>query len=196
LDFGVRHQSNRIRFNTDFYHYRINDFVYLAYLDEDNDGQIDIEDNLPVAAYSQNNAAYTGAEVNFEADIHKNLGVFFKGDVVRAKLVDSELNLPRIPPARASIGLEFKYKGLSVKPEGSFASPQTRLYPLEIRTPGYGLFNVSASYIIGKPHYAHIFGVNAYNLFDKEYRNHLSFIKELAPEIGRGVRFTYTFRFF
>lgn len=196
LDFGLRHQSNRFRFDANFYYYRISDFVYLAYVDEDGDGLVDIEDNLPVAEYAQNDASYTGAEVSFEADVNKYLGVFVKADVVRAKLIDSGFNLPRIPPAHANIGLEFKYKGLSVKPEGVFASPQTNLYPLEIRTPGYGLFNVSASYIIGKPHYAHIFGINAYNLFNKEYRNHLSFIKELAPEIGRGVRFTYTFRFF
>lgn len=196
LDFSLRHQTNRFRFETNFYHYRISDFVYLAYVDDDNDGIVDIEDNLPVAAYSQNNATYTGAEVNFDADLNNYLGVFVKGDLVRAKLTNLDYNLPRIPPARVSVGLDLKYKGLSFRPEGSFASAQDRLYPLEIRTPGYGLFNVTASYIIGKPHYAHIFGVNAYNLFDKEYRNHLSFIKELAPEIGRGMRFTYTFRFF
>lgn len=196
LDFGLRHQSNRFHFEANFYYYRISDFVYLAYIDANRDGKIDIEDNLPVAAYSQNDASYTGAEVSFDTDVNKYLGVFVKADVVRAKLIDSNLNLPRIPPAHASVGLELKYKGLSVKPEGSFSSPQTKLYPLEIRTAGYGLFNVSASYIIGKPHYAHIFGVNAYNLLDKEYRNHLSFIKELAPEIGRGIRFTYTVRFF
>jgi iron complex outermembrane receptor protein len=38
--------------------------------------------------------------------------------------------------------------------------------------------------------------VEAFNLGDRLYRNHLSFIKELAPEIGRGVRFGYTLRFF
>ena len=31
---------------------------------------------------------------------------------------------------------------------------------------------------------------------DRLYRNHLSFIKEVAPEIGRGVRFTYTMNFY
>jgi iron complex outermembrane receptor protein len=28
------------------------------------------------------------------------------------------------------------------------------------------------------------------------YRNHLSFIKAFAPEIGRGARFGYTVQFF
>ncbi len=196
LDFSLRHQSNRFRFETNFYYYRINNFVYLGYIDEDNNGQIDITDNLPTARYLQGSSQYTGAEISFDTDVNKYLNVFFNGDYVRANLTDSNLNLPRIPPAHARIGIELKYKGLSVKPEGVFASPQEKLYPLETRSPGYGLFNVSANYIIGKQHYAHIFGVNAYNLFDKEYRNHLSFIKDLAPEIGRGVRFTYTVRFF
>jgi iron complex outermembrane receptor protein len=83
-----------------------------------------------------------------------------------------------------------------VRPEAYFAGAQNRLYPLERRTAGYGIFNLAGSYTRGTEHHAQIFSVNAFNLFDKEYRNHLSFIKELAPEIGRGVRFSYTVRFF
>jgi iron complex outermembrane receptor protein len=41
-----------------------------------------------------------------------------------------------------------------------------------------------------------MFSVNLYNAGDRLYRNHLSFIKEFAPEIGRGVQFSYTIRFF
>jgi len=42
----------------------------------------------------------------------------------------------------------------------------------------------------------HVFSVLVFNATDRLYRNHLSFIKDLAPEIGRGVRVTYTVRFF
>lgn len=196
IDFGLRHQSNRVRFETNFYYYRINDFVFLAFADEDNDGDVDIEDGLPVANYTQANSQYYGAEFNLDANLNQYVGFFVNGDVVRAKLTDSDINLPRIPPARLKMGLDFKYKGLSVRPEGVFVSAQENLFPLETRTAGYGLFNVGGSYVIGTQHFAHIFGVNGYNLFDKEYRNHLSFIKDLTPEIGRGVRFSYTVRFF
>ena len=41
-----------------------------------------------------------------------------------------------------------------------------------------------------------MFGVNLFNVGDRLYRNHLSFIKEFAPEIGRGVRITYTMNFY
>jgi iron complex outermembrane receptor protein len=38
--------------------------------------------------------------------------------------------------------------------------------------------------------------VNVFNASDRLYRNHLSFIKEFAPEMGRGVRFSYTMHFY
>jgi iron complex outermembrane receptor protein len=83
-----------------------------------------------------------------------------------------------------------------VRPEAVFAADQDKTFPLETRTAGYGIVNVAASYTISRQHQAHIFSVNAYNLTDKLYRNHVSFIKDLVPEIGRGIRFGYTLRFF
>jgi iron complex outermembrane receptor protein len=38
--------------------------------------------------------------------------------------------------------------------------------------------------------------VNLFNTGNRLYRNHLSFIKDVAPEIGRGVSFSYSVRFF
>jgi len=164
--------------------------------DADGDGQVDIEDNLPVLAYSQDKSRYWGAEFNFDTDLNKYFNLFFNADYVRAELTDLNLNLPRIPPAHAKFGVNYKIKGFNLRPEVELASAQTKLFPLERRTAGYGIFNVAANYTIGKAHLAHIFSVNAYNLSNKEYRNHLSFIKELAPEVGRGVKFSYTIRFF
>jgi iron complex outermembrane recepter protein len=196
IDFSLRQDSERVRAEFNVYYYRINNFIYLAYADDDADGNIDIEDNLPVARYSQGNSQYFGAEANLDVKVNKYLRAIFNADMVRAKLIDADLNLPRIPPARAKIGLDFSYKNLNVRPEINFAGAQNRLYPLERRTAGYGLVNVAANYILGKSKYAQIFSVSAYNLTNKEYRNHLSFIKDYAPEIGRGVRFSYAIRFF
>lgn len=196
VDLSLRHQSNRFRFTGDVFHYRINNYVFLAHQDEDGDGEIDIEDGLPVGRYSQADASYTGLELNADVRFNDLIGAFAGFDYVRAKLVDGEINLPRIPPARGRIGLDLRYKGLSLRPEAVFAADQDNVFPLETRTAGYGIFNVAGSYTISRQHAAHIFSVNAYNLTDKLYRNHVSFIKELVPEIGRGVRFGYTVRFF
>lgn len=196
IDLSLRHQSERFNITGDIYYYRINNFVFLAHQDEDGDGQVDIEDGLPVGRYEQENAAYWGAELSADVTFHKYLGGFASFDMVRAELVDLDMDLPRIPPARARVGLDFRYKGLSVRPEAVFAADQKRVFPLEKPTAGYGIVNVGGSYTIGGQHSAHIFTVNAYNLTDRLYRNHTSFIKELVPEIGRGVRFGYTVRFF
>jgi iron complex outermembrane receptor protein len=149
-----------------------------------------------VARYEQADAGYFGAELSADVTFNKYVGGFLSLDTVRAKLVDNDINLPRIPPARARIGLDLRYKGLSVRPEAIFAGRQDKVFPLETPTAGYGIVNLAGSYTIGRQHYAHVFSFNAYNLTDKLYRNHLSFIKEFAPEIGRGIRVGYTIRFF
>jgi len=196
VDFSLRHQSERFRITGDIYYYRINNFVFLAYQDEDGNGDVDIEDGLPVGRYEQTNAGYFGAELSADFTFNDYLGAFVSLDMVRAKLIDEGLDVPRIPPGRARFGLDFRYKGLSVRPEAIFASRQDKVYPLETPTAGYGLFNVGASYTIGKQHVAHIFSMNAFNLTNKLYRNHTNFVKDLVPEMGRGVRFGYTVRFF
>lgn len=199
IEFSLKQRLNRVRVDGSFFYYGINNFVYLAPQDADGDGLIDVEDNLPIADYLQDDARFVGADLTVDVDINRYVGAFVNADVVSARLRGgSDLPLPRITPARLRAGLDFRYKGLSVRPEGVFASrkSETDVYPLETPTAGYGLFNVNASYTIGREHYAHIFTLSAANLNDRLYRNHLSFIKDLAPEAGRGVRLSYTFRFF
>jgi iron complex outermembrane recepter protein len=70
------------------------------------------------------------------------------------------------------------------------------LFTNETPTAGYGTANVSTSYIISRKHFAHIFSLSGYNLNNKLYFNHISFIKDISPEIGRGLRASYTVRWF
>jgi iron complex outermembrane receptor protein len=196
VDFSLRHQSDRFNIRGDVYYYRLNNFVFLAPQDEDGDGQVDIEDGLPVGRYEQEDAEYFGAELNADVRFNNYIGAFANFDYVRARLADISTNIPRIPPARARVGLDLRYKNLSVRPEAVFAGRQTKIFPLETETAGYGLINVGGSYTIGRQHYAHVFSINGYNLTNKLYRNHVNFIKDLLPEVGRGVRFSYTLRVF
>jgi iron complex outermembrane recepter protein len=196
IDVSLRHQSDKFRFTGDVYYYNIDNFVYFAYQDADGDGQVDIEDGLPVARYEQAKAKYLGVELGVDATFNKYLGGFISADAVRARLTDLDRNLPRIPPARIRAGFDIRYRDLNIRPEAVFAGKQNKTAPLETPTAGYGIVNISGTYTIARQHFAHIFTFNAYNLTDKLYRNHLSFIKEFAPEIGRGIRFGYTVRFF
>ncbi len=189
IDFSLRHDSKRVRGTANFYYYNIKDFVFLAPTGE-------IKDNLIEAVYDQADSRFTGTELNLDFATHENLWVNLGYDYVNAELKETGTPLPRIPPMRGRVGLDWRYKAFDVKPEVSFVKDQDRIFPTETRTAGYTLFDLSASYTIAHPHYAQVFSVNAFNLGDRLYRNHLSFIKDLAPEIGRGVRFSYTIRYF
>ena len=197
VEFSFKQNIRRFRFDGGVFYYRINDFVFQALVDEDADGVPDVIENLPVRRYLQSDSRFVGADVNMDFDINRYLGVFFVGDVVNAELANGT-PLPRITPARARFGLDVKYRGLSFRPETLFVARKSRgdIFPLETPTGGYGLFNINASYTYGNEHHAHIFSFSGNNLTNRLYYNHLSYIKDLAPEPGRGLRASYTFRFF
>ena len=189
LDFGVRHSSKRIRFEANGFYYHIRDFIFLAPTG-------DVEDDLTVAEYDQGTTRYAGMEARFDAALHKAVWLNLGLDYVNAKLTETDTPLPRIPPLRGRVGLELRYKGLLLNPEMVMANHQDRIFPTESPTAGYAVFNLSGSYLLARQHVAHVISFNFFNVGDTLYRNHLSFIKDFAPEMGRGLRVTYTLRFF
>ena len=189
LDFGVRQTSKRVRFEANGFYYTIQDFVFLAPTG-------DVEDGLLVANYDQGTTRYTGAEARLDTQLHPAVWLNLSVDYVNAKLTETNTPLPRIPPLRARAGLEWRYKNLLLSPEIVMANRQDRIFPTETPTAGYAVANLSGSYLIAGQHRAQIIAFNFFNIGDTLYRNHLSFIKEFAPEMGRGFRVTYTLRFF
>ena len=189
LDFGVRHSSKRVRFEANGFYYHIRDFIFLAPTG-------DVEDGLAVADYDQGTTRYAGMEARFDTALHKAVWLNLGLDYVNAKLTETDTPLPRIPPLRGRVGLELRYKGLLLNPEMVMANHQDRIFPTESPTAGYAVFNLSGSYLLARQHVAHVISFNFFNVGDTLYRNHLSFIKDFAPEMGRGLRVTYTLRFF
>ena len=120
-----------------------------------------------------------------------NVGVGF----VDAELKTGEA-LPRIPPLRGRVSVDLPYRGVTVTPELLVAARQNQVFRGESDTSGYSVFNLKASYVLARSHVGHILSVRGYNLTNKLYRNHTSFIKDFAPEIGRGVTPGYSVRFF
>jgi iron complex outermembrane receptor protein len=188
IDAGLRHSGARLRGELNFFYYGIGNFVYLAPTGE-------VEDGLPAGEYEQAASRFTGAEAGLDVALRESLWLNFGADYVNAKLKEGG-HLPRIPPLRGRVGIEYRKSGFTLRPELRMAMDQNNTFLNETRTPGYTVFNCNATYTVAQQHAAHIFGVEVFNLGDRLYRNHLSFIKERAPEIGRGVRFVYTVRFF
>jgi iron complex outermembrane receptor protein len=189
VDVSLRHIGSRIRAEANFFHYDLGNYVFLFLTGEEREG-------LREALFSQGNARYTGTELILNAGVHPNLWLDLGFDYVRATLKTSDTPLPRIPPGRGHIGIEGRYRGFSIKPEVILANRQGRVFTGETPTAGYALFNLNAAYTIPVQHFSHHIAFTAFNLGDRLYRNHLSLIKDAAPEIGRGVRLTYSVKFF
>jgi len=190
VDFSLRHNNERVRIEINIYYYRLRNFVFPAFT-----GQTDPASSLRIVNYTQGNSRYVGSEASIEARVLSGLWLNGQVGYVQAELTQQNKPLPRIPPLRGTLGLDWRHRAISVRPELILANRQRRLFDHENPTAGYGLFNLSASYTIVTRRVAHVFSVGAYNLGDKLHHNHLSFIKEFAPEIGRNVRINYTLRF-
>jgi iron complex outermembrane receptor protein len=190
IDLSLRQQNKRIKAEANFYYYHFKDFVFLAPTDE-----VDKDSGFVIAEYLQGNSRFFGTELSLDITANKYLNFLAGLDYVNAALTDGT-PLPRISPLRGRVGFDFHVKNLSVKPEFVAVDRQDRVFINETPTAGYGTINLNASYVISRKHYANIFSVNAFNLNNKLYYNHISFIKDISPEIGRGVRFSYTVRFY
>jgi iron complex outermembrane receptor protein len=189
IDLSLRHQQPRMRAEANFFYYDIRNFVFL-----DPTGAV--QDDLNVFNYAQAHSRFVGMEAAFDVAIHPNLWINLGMDSVNAKIKETDTPLPRIPPIRSRSGVEFRWEGLSIKPEVEMARAQENLAAFETRTPGYAVFNLKGSYSIVRQHAIHMISANFFNMGDRLYRNHVSFVKDDAPEIGRGVSFGYSVRFF
>ncbi|MEP6569299.1 MAG: TonB-dependent receptor [Acidobacteriota bacterium] len=190
IDLSLRHQDGRTRAEVNFFYYDIKNFVFLEPTEV-----IDVDTDLPISFYVQGNSRFFGAEASLDVKANKYVDLFANFDYVNAEL-KSGTPLPRIPPLRTHLGLDAHYKYLTVRPELTLAAHQERVFTEETTTDGYAVLNLAGNIIIPKKHFAHIFSVYGYNLTNQLYFNHVSFIKEFSPEIGRGVRGSYTIRFF
>lgn len=190
VEVSLRHQGRRLRAETNLFRYQMHDFVYFSPTGA-------IRDHLAVNDYAQADARYEGAESRLQAKIAAPLWLLAGFDYVDANLTAAaRTNLPRIPPARGRAGFDYFWKGLNLRPELVLANRQWQVAPNETPTAGYAVFHLNATYSFTRGHIMHTFNVNAFNLGDRLYRNHLSFIKDFAPELGRGVRVAYTVRVF
>jgi iron complex outermembrane receptor protein len=189
FDVSLRGRGSRGRVELNAYTYDIGNFVFLDVTDIEADG-------LRLATYQQGDSRFTGIDASAHVELapwlHVNAGLGY----VRATLKDTDEDLPRIPPFQGRLELEMPWKQLTISPEIVFTSDQNNVFRDESPTEGSTRFNLGATYIVGQQHLTHIFTVQGYNLTNEEYRLHTSFIKDLAPEIGRGVKATYSVKFF
>ncbi len=116
-------------------------------------------------------------------------------DLVRGNLKADDLALPRIPPVKFRGGLRYQRNALQIGGQVIVAAKQDRVSTSETPTDGYTLLKLYSSYSFDSGGALHTITARLDNATNELYRNHLSLIKDLVPEMGRNFRVVYGVRF-
>lgn len=147
---------------------------------------------LPVFQTVQQDARFYGFESQitfplWNSENNKLDGSLF-ADYVRGQL-NARGNVPRMPPLRYGMQLDYTgYKNFSAGLRLTRAEKQTRTGDNETPTNGYLLLdaNINYSWQFSEDSNA-LFFVKGNNLLNETIRNSTSFLKDFAPEPGRGA---------
>ena len=189
LDLSLRHLSSGVRGDINVYRYDIDNFVFF-------DVENEMRSGLPVAKFMQGNGRFVGVDGKVSLQLWPRVWVNAGVGLVNAQLTSMGESLPRIPPLRGQLSVDVPYENFTFSPEVIVAAQQKDVFRNETATKGYSVVNLKVSYVWPTVHMAHIVSATAYNLTNALYRHHTSVIKEFVPQIGRGVRVSYSVRFF
>jgi len=150
------------------------------------------ENCLPVYQATQNDARFYGYEAELAFPLWEGVDNQFDltlfSDFVRGELVAGG-NVPRMPPLRYGFQLDyFGYDAFSAGLRFTRAEAQTYVGENETPTPGYLLLGINVSYQVQlADKYDLLVFVKGNNLLNETIRNSTSFLKDYAPEPGRGA---------
>jgi iron complex outermembrane receptor protein len=175
------------------------------------------EEGRPIFQYTNEDARFTGAEGSLEANLTRRLVVDGTLSYVRAAFTNDRADIPvftvdeagdtvttfvaasrhpsLIPPLNGQANVRWEdrrwFAGLGTR----FAARQERTGDFEAPTAGYGLLNLTAGLRLPIGSRLHLVTLRVDNLFDIEYREHLSRTKTVIPEPGRNVSLLYRLDF-
>jgi iron complex outermembrane receptor protein len=186
VDVSLRRVAGPVTGSVSFFYNSFDGFIFERFTEE-------VEDDLQVIRYTQLDARFIGGEAHLDIELlHRephHLALELGGDYVRAELSDTDEPLPRIPPLRFSGGLRYTGEQFFGLVEVRRVQRQDRISEFETETPGYTFFNASIGYrLFAGPVITDLI-LRGTNLTDEEARNHISFLKDVAPLPGRNVSF-------
>lgn len=195
IDVTFRKAAGDLRWKVNVYANRISDFVYAASEDTNGDGVadrfnaeggLDGEGEFLVQRFSQATARFRGVEAEWSyRPSGGNYGLRFFGDVTRGRLAGGT-NLPRISPARIGFNGDVTAGAFGASLSAIRTLEQKRTAPLESTTPAYTRIDAEVTWRLesAKGRNLTVFAQGT-NLLDEEIRVHTSYLKNVAPQMGR-----------
>jgi iron complex outermembrane receptor protein len=155
----------------------------------------DVEEDFPVIRFTGADSLLQGVEAHSDIEISSAWVAEVGFDSVRGELRATNEALPRIPPMRFRGGLRYRYNALQAGGDVVIAAKQDRVFGVETPTDGYTTLKLFGVYSLQQGKLMHTFTARLDNATNETYYNHLSFIKDFVPEMGRNFKFVYGVKF-
>lgn len=184
IELGYHWHSDSFQASINTYYNQINNFIYARATGA-------IVDNFAEYQYSQQDANFSGAELELTIPIAQQWNLRFFGDSVTAKF-DQETGanayVPRIPPIHYGTALDFVHNNWKANVSVTHATAQDNPGAYETPSAAYTRMDANLSYTIDADAFNYLIFLKGTNLLDEEIRNSASFLREIAPEGGRGIQ--------
>lgn len=198
LELGYTFKQDWVDAQFNLFNNWVNDYIYSQYTGElygheEGAGDHDHGGELPILQIEQANAVFKGFEANLLFPLMENsyglLDLTLFGDYTRGTLSAGNGNVPRMPPLRFGTQIDYAKNKWSTYFRVTRGQAQEYAGENETETSGWVLMNVGVQYEAKS--YADsklLFYLKGNNLLDQDIRNSTSYLKNFAPEPGRGVQ--------
>ncbi|MGZ8151787.1 MAG: TonB-dependent receptor [Methylovulum sp.] len=193
LDLGYRFKTDWLRAEFDLFHNWASDYITQQRSGKfvDEDGNPCVVDCVPLDITTQNDAIFKGYEAKLIFPMMENhyglLDLTLFSDYTRGEFENGS-DVPRMPPLRYGLQLDYAKDDLSSYLRFTRADSQPYAGDFETPTAGYFLLNVGAQYQITTYRDAELMlFAKGNNLLDENIRNSTSYLRNFAPEAGRGA---------
>ena len=146
---------------------------------------------LPIYQYVGEDALLTGFESLLGWSMPAGFTLEAAASYVHGTIRANDEPLPFMPPLQGRIAIGYSPVDWFVEAETRMAGSQERTGRFEQPTDGYAVLGLSGGVRLTVAGRLHVVTLHLDNIGDTEYRNHLSRVKEIMPEAGRGVRASY-----
>lgn len=194
LDLGYRFKTDWMRAEIDLFHNWASDYIYQRrtgeFVNEEGDADCGAE-CVPVLASSQNEAVFKGYEAKLVFPMMENrhglLDLTLFSDYTRGEFKAGG-NVPRMPPLRYGVQLDYTRDKLAGYLRFTRAEDQPYAGDFETASAGYFLLNAGLNYQLKATEDAKLMlFAKGNNLLNQNIRNATSYLRNFAPEAGRGA---------
>lgn len=196
FDLSARWRGRRTSGEITYFLNNITSFIYREFTGG-------ISEDLPETFFTAGDARLQGIESHVDVALTGLVSAEAGVDYVRGELTALGTPLPRMPPLRGRLGLRVQKGALQAGFDAVFTAKQARIFnvdgpdgPLgETATDGYSLGKLYLAYSFMNGPAVSTLTFRVDNVGNTLYRNHLNYLKDFAPEIGRNLKLLYNVRF-